>query len=620
MITDIKNPYSEEPTLDAINYSVYTEKMFEIEKTSFAHFLRVNNTIPGDFDVNKTSIVPNDFRLNEEANYTLSFSPVNYEQNMDIVLTIPKEVEFTSQPLRCEGIAGTDYPVVDCIVDQQARTITINDAVTYQRGNPGTIKILFNKLKNPSENIITNSFSIETKTSDGFKLDNILSNVTVNFYCEYPCMSCNRDEKSHCNSCYPQSPFELWHSAECLTECPSGFVNTTSYNCTACVEPCATCINNQDTCTTCIEGYWKLADQNTCYLKVFYPFPWFCLALFFFILIVISEIVTKTESRFKESFIALVSLPEMGAWITYIVFLFVTIDYRSYTTGNAFKDDEKRIPAWLACIGLATYCLINFSHALMHPRRMVPNTSESYKKLSKTHKWGTRFHQWVSYLISFKYSLILVSFMWSRPQYAGDYTAMNWTQFNRISFSFLFISYPLMMGSTIYYLMTVGFWNYAGFAACEVIVLSTNMAVLMLLDALSSIKCRSLRKRAKLTRSRVASGADYESDEDERPSKRAQRAMQKKRAKTAGGYEDDSDMSFADKYNQTGTEKDHMGLMDEETRKQILMLEELAAQMKLEKEEIRIAKQKIEDERLQMEKERVQQEQFLDQFRRESNV
>lgn len=45
-------------------------------------------------------------------------------------------------------------------------------------------------------------------------------------------------------------------------------------------------------------------------------------------------------------------------------------------------------------------------------------------------------------------------------------------------------------------------------------------------------------------------------------------------------------------------------LMDEETRKQIAMLEELAQQMKLEKEQIRLEKIRIEQERRTMARER----------------
>lgn len=138
---------------------------------------------------------------------------------MKIIITLPKQVGFTNDTLRCEGLAGTDEPLLACEVDEKTKTVTIRSAFTYQRGNPGTIKILLSQLRNPSENIVTDSFKIETWTQEdtwtdlGFRLDHVLSNITVNFYCEYPCMSCNRDEQSHCNSCYPQSPFELWHSA-----------------------------------------------------------------------------------------------------------------------------------------------------------------------------------------------------------------------------------------------------------------------------------------------------------------------------------------------------------------------------------------------------------------------
>lgn len=77
-ITEVKNPFSEKPTDDAFVYSVLTNQWL-IEKSEFSHMLRVNNTIPGDFDRNKTSVVPNNFQLNRDANYTLTFSPVNYE-------------------------------------------------------------------------------------------------------------------------------------------------------------------------------------------------------------------------------------------------------------------------------------------------------------------------------------------------------------------------------------------------------------------------------------------------------------------------------------------------------------------------------------------------------------
>ena len=113
-------------------------------------------------------------------------------QNLDILLTLPPEINFGTDTLVCEGLSGTDnVGTLNCLEDRENKQINITNAVTYQAGNPGEIRILLSKLKNPVENNITSSFKIETFTSDGWKLDEITENVTINFYCEYPCASCN---------------------------------------------------------------------------------------------------------------------------------------------------------------------------------------------------------------------------------------------------------------------------------------------------------------------------------------------------------------------------------------------------------------------------------------------
>ena len=156
------------PTDDAIQYTVYTSNGFMIEHTAFSDKLKVNNTVRGDLDPARSSARPDDFRQNVLANYTLAFSPVNYQQNLQIIITLPPQVKFSNKTLFCEGLAGTDYPTLNCKVDKKQKTITIDDAVTYQRGNPGTIKIGLSQLVNPIDNIITDSFKIETKTSTNF--------------------------------------------------------------------------------------------------------------------------------------------------------------------------------------------------------------------------------------------------------------------------------------------------------------------------------------------------------------------------------------------------------------------------------------------------------------------
>ena len=60
----------------------------------------------------------------------------------------------------------------------------------FAKANPGEMVILIERLKNPSENIITSSFNIRSETYDGYAMDEITSNITINFYCEYPCAEC----------------------------------------------------------------------------------------------------------------------------------------------------------------------------------------------------------------------------------------------------------------------------------------------------------------------------------------------------------------------------------------------------------------------------------------------
>lgn len=43
---------------------------------------------------------------------------------------------------------------------------------------------------NPTNNVVTGSFGITTKTSDDYSMDELFDDITINFYCEYPCSAC----------------------------------------------------------------------------------------------------------------------------------------------------------------------------------------------------------------------------------------------------------------------------------------------------------------------------------------------------------------------------------------------------------------------------------------------
>jgi len=180
--------------------------------------------------------------------------------------------------------------------------------------------------------------------------------------------------------------------------------------------------------------------------------------------------------------------------------------------------------------------------------------------------------------------------------------------FNKIGLSFICIPYPIMMAACCYFLVTDGMFSYPGFICIEVIVLSSVMTVLMLLDAVSVLKCRVVGKDRTNNQIKVASGLDYESDDDNQMKKVLKRRNYRD-GEAFGADEvisEDASQGGLIRYRTPGFQdsrqdsRSHTSQADEETRKQIAMLEELARQMREEKEYLRLEKERIERERMRM--------------------
>ena len=112
--------------------------------------------------------------------------------------------------------------------------------------------------------------------------------------------------------------------------------------------------------------------------------------------------------------------------------------------------------------------------------------------------------------------------------------------------------FAIMMFACSYFLYTDGLWSLPGFVCAEVIFLSTIMQLLVLIDAITAIKCKTVGKRKVLVNTNIATGADYESDEDERNLKtkviRAERVTRGKKGDDVFGVDesemDDSSMGL----------------------------------------------------------------------------
>jgi len=77
---------------------------------------------------------------------------------MQVVLALPDEILFGENEVKCHGMVGISTPELECVTDTVKKTITITNAFEFQRGNPGSVRIILETLKNPTTNVVTGSF------------------------------------------------------------------------------------------------------------------------------------------------------------------------------------------------------------------------------------------------------------------------------------------------------------------------------------------------------------------------------------------------------------------------------------------------------------------------------
>ena len=64
------------------------------------------NTMPGELNASIVEVLPSYMEKDELANYTFSFIPKNFEQNMKMYLVVPMQLSL-SDDLTCLGLVGT---------------------------------------------------------------------------------------------------------------------------------------------------------------------------------------------------------------------------------------------------------------------------------------------------------------------------------------------------------------------------------------------------------------------------------------------------------------------------------------------------------------------------------
>ena len=136
--------------------------------------------------------VPSFMEKGSPANYTVAFVPLNFETNMKILITFPPEISFPKPwdaANGCQGLRGLSQPELACILNPNTNTILVTNGLASSVSRPDSIEMQFLDVRNPTENVKTAGFQIETLTSDGYAIDVLAPNppVFVNFYCTFPC-------------------------------------------------------------------------------------------------------------------------------------------------------------------------------------------------------------------------------------------------------------------------------------------------------------------------------------------------------------------------------------------------------------------------------------------------
>lgn len=89
--------------------------------------VEIVNTLPGELNASITEVLPSYMEKSEFANYTLSFIPKNFEQNMKMYVVIPPQLALSDE-LTCLGLVGTSQQALECYYDYSLSTLVLPDA------------------------------------------------------------------------------------------------------------------------------------------------------------------------------------------------------------------------------------------------------------------------------------------------------------------------------------------------------------------------------------------------------------------------------------------------------------------------------------------------------------
>ena len=94
---------------------------------------------------------------------------------------------------------------------------------------PERVIIEVRQIKNPAINLVTDTFALWSTTVDTdvnnvpYLIDEAREDLSVNFFCVFPCKTCNLSEPTQCYSCYySTTDYRFLFENQCYEKCPAG--------------------------------------------------------------------------------------------------------------------------------------------------------------------------------------------------------------------------------------------------------------------------------------------------------------------------------------------------------------------------------------------------------------
>ena len=112
----------------------------------------------------------------------------------------------------------------------------------------------------------TTSWTLESFTGEElYSIDKLTSGLTLEYQCNFPCLSCDPATPDICESCNLINNYQILYENVCYDRCPAGTFYE-GYACKPCLEPCLECTYLSGTwCTKCDpDSVWPYLDGNTC--------------------------------------------------------------------------------------------------------------------------------------------------------------------------------------------------------------------------------------------------------------------------------------------------------------------------------------------------------------------